>query len=642
MAIEHQPKVIIAGWSAYPRQLDFAALPCDRRRGRRAALGRHGALRRARRRGPAPEPGAARARRLLDRAQDDRRPALGLHPHQRRRDREEDQLRRVPRPAGRPAHARDRGQGDRVQARGDARVQGPPGAHPQRRAHPRRAAHRSRTSRMPASTCSPAAPTCTSCSSTCATPTIDGKQAEDLLHEIGITVNRNAVPNDPRPPMVTSGLRIGTPALATRGFGDEEFTEVADIIALALHAGRRRRGSARPRRGADRRRSRCTRASPVARYDGRAAHRRNRPSDGSSRDAHPPVKGELRHPIAALPRAASRRPRHAARRRRPRLALLRRGQAPRLRRGRHRVDPRRPAGRRRRRRTSGGDRTSSTRTRRAPATSCSCRCPTGIDEQRDAGADRPREGCRRPAPDQPRAAGARRRAARITRRCRARRPASSSCCAATTCRSPASTSTVIGRGVTVGRPLGLLLTRKGIDATVTLTHSAHGRPGGRGAPGRHRGGRRRRSAPRQAGLVKPGAAVLDVGVTRVSDAETGKAQLTGDVDPAVAEVAGWLSPNPGGVGPDDPRHAAAQRGARPPSGFCASRCIANRCICFMHDGSAGCCPRHPSLRSVYKPPARPWSTCRWISDWARAASASSPALSSIPASLAAASSIMEA
>jgi glycine hydroxymethyltransferase len=63
---------------------------------------------------------------------------------------------------------------------------------------------------------------------------LDGQQAEDRLHEIGITVNRNAVPNDPRPPMVTSGLRIGTPALATRGFGPEEFTEVADVIAAAL------------------------------------------------------------------------------------------------------------------------------------------------------------------------------------------------------------------------------------------------------------------------------------------------------------------------------------------------------------------------------------------------------------------------
>ncbi|MRH86630.1 aminotransferase class I/II-fold pyridoxal phosphate-dependent enzyme [Nocardia sp. SYP-A9097] len=63
---------------------------------------------------------------------------------------------------------------------------------------------------------------------------LDGQQGEDLLHEIGITVNRNAVPFDPRPPMVTSGLRIGTPALATRGFGDAEFTEVAEIIAAAL------------------------------------------------------------------------------------------------------------------------------------------------------------------------------------------------------------------------------------------------------------------------------------------------------------------------------------------------------------------------------------------------------------------------
>jgi glycine hydroxymethyltransferase len=63
---------------------------------------------------------------------------------------------------------------------------------------------------------------------------IDGRSAEDLLHEVGITVNRNSVPNDPRPPMVTSGVRIGTPALATRGFGAVEFTEVADIIAQTL------------------------------------------------------------------------------------------------------------------------------------------------------------------------------------------------------------------------------------------------------------------------------------------------------------------------------------------------------------------------------------------------------------------------
>jgi glycine hydroxymethyltransferase len=66
---------------------------------------------------------------------------------------------------------------------------------------------------------------------------LDGKQAEDLLHQAGITVNRNAVPWDPRPPMVTSGLRIGTPALATRGFGAPQFEEVAEIIATALKPG---------------------------------------------------------------------------------------------------------------------------------------------------------------------------------------------------------------------------------------------------------------------------------------------------------------------------------------------------------------------------------------------------------------------
>jgi len=63
---------------------------------------------------------------------------------------------------------------------------------------------------------------------------LDGQQAEDRLHDIGITVNRNAVPFDPRPPAVSSGLRVGTPALATRGLGDDDFQEVGAIIATAL------------------------------------------------------------------------------------------------------------------------------------------------------------------------------------------------------------------------------------------------------------------------------------------------------------------------------------------------------------------------------------------------------------------------
>jgi methylenetetrahydrofolate dehydrogenase (NADP+)/methenyltetrahydrofolate cyclohydrolase len=109
--------------------------------------------------------------------------------------------------------------------------------------------------------------------------------------------------------------------------------------------------------------------------------------------------------------------------------------------------------------------------------------------------------------------------------------------------------TVIGRGLTVGRPLGLLLTRKGIDATVTLTHSR--------TPDIAAEVRRADIVVAAVGVphlvtadwIKPGAAVVDVGVTRVGTTESGKAKLSGDVDPGVAEVAGWLSPNPGGVGP---------------------------------------------------------------------------------------------
>jgi glycine hydroxymethyltransferase len=66
---------------------------------------------------------------------------------------------------------------------------------------------------------------------------LDGQMAEDRLHDIGITVNRNAVPFDPRPPMVTSGLRVGAPALATRGVQVDDFHEIGKIIATALTPG---------------------------------------------------------------------------------------------------------------------------------------------------------------------------------------------------------------------------------------------------------------------------------------------------------------------------------------------------------------------------------------------------------------------
>jgi glycine hydroxymethyltransferase len=66
------------------------------------------------------------------------------------------------------------------------------------------------------------------------TPELSGRQAEDRLHDIGVTVNRNAIPFDPRPPLEASGVRIGTPALATRGLQREDFAEVGAIIATAL------------------------------------------------------------------------------------------------------------------------------------------------------------------------------------------------------------------------------------------------------------------------------------------------------------------------------------------------------------------------------------------------------------------------
>ncbi len=108
---------------------------------------------------------------------------------------------------------------------------------------------------------------------------------------------------------------------------------------------------------------------------------------------------------------------------------------------------------------------------------------------------------------------------------------------------------VIGRGLTVGRPLGLLLSRKGVDATVTLAHSRT-----TDLPGLVAQADIVVAAVGVPGLVKPdwvkrGAAVLDVGVTRVVDPATGRAKLRGDVDQGVAEIAGHLSPNPGGVGP---------------------------------------------------------------------------------------------
>lgn len=108
---------------------------------------------------------------------------------------------------------------------------------------------------------------------------------------------------------------------------------------------------------------------------------------------------------------------------------------------------------------------------------------------------------------------------------------------------------VVGRGVTVGRSIGLLLTRRGVDATVTLTHSR--------TPDLHHYLQQADIIVAAAGVphvvgpadVKTGAIVVDVGVSRQRNDDTGKDEIVGDVDPRVAERASWMSPNPGGVGP---------------------------------------------------------------------------------------------
>jgi methylenetetrahydrofolate dehydrogenase (NADP+) / methenyltetrahydrofolate cyclohydrolase len=108
---------------------------------------------------------------------------------------------------------------------------------------------------------------------------------------------------------------------------------------------------------------------------------------------------------------------------------------------------------------------------------------------------------------------------------------------------------IVGRGITVGRSIGLLLTRREVNATVTLTHTGtedlaeHTRNAdviiaAAGVQG-----------VITADIVKPGAVVVDVGVSRVTDPETGESRVVGDVDPGVLEIASWVSPNPGGVGP---------------------------------------------------------------------------------------------
>ena len=134
-----------------------------------------------------------------------------------------------PGPAGRPADARDRRQGGRARDREHRAVPGPPAPDDRQR-------HR----RLPRGCRRAAIDVLTGGTDVhlvlvdLTSTGLDGKTAEDRLEEVGITVNRNAIPFDERPPMNPSGLRIGTPALTTRGLGEDEMREIAAVIAVAL------------------------------------------------------------------------------------------------------------------------------------------------------------------------------------------------------------------------------------------------------------------------------------------------------------------------------------------------------------------------------------------------------------------------
>ena len=235
-ALETHPAMIIGGWSAYPRIEDFKAMKeiADEVGAKFWVDMAHFAGLVAA--GTAPEPGPVRRCRILHGSQDSWRSAFRFHSRQAGLC-QEAQLRGLPGSAGRSAHARHRRQGRRVQGRSLSGVQGPHAAHPRRCQDPRRTPHvrrcqeqrhqrpHRRHRRPPRH-------------GDLRNSEMDGQQGEDLLAQCGITINRNTVPFDPRPASVASGLRIGTSALATRGFGNKEYEEVADIIGTALAAGK--------------------------------------------------------------------------------------------------------------------------------------------------------------------------------------------------------------------------------------------------------------------------------------------------------------------------------------------------------------------------------------------------------------------
>ena len=261
IAREHKPKLIIAGGTAYPRIIGLrrfreiadevgAYLMVDMAHFAGLVAG-----------GAHPSPVPARACRDHDHAQDAARPARRHDPDQRRGDRQEDQLGGVPRPAGRPADARDRRQGGRLRrgaaARRSRSMPRTSSRTPRRWRKPEvaRARHRLGRHRQPSDAGRPAAE-----------ERSPARCAEVALGRAHITCNKNGIPFDPEKPIVTSGVRLGTPAGTTRGFGVAEFRQIGDMIAEVLDVLSQKgvgRGSLRRGRGARQGRSALVARFPI-------------------------------------------------------------------------------------------------------------------------------------------------------------------------------------------------------------------------------------------------------------------------------------------------------------------------------------------------------------------------------------------
>ncbi len=230
LAREHKPKLVVAGASAYPREIDFAALRADLQGGRRAVHGGHGPHRRPGRRRPARQPGAVRRLRHLDDAQDAARPARRLHPVPSRNGRRRSTRRSSPAcRAGRSCTSSPPRRSASARRCGRISRRTPPRRSPTPRRWP------TNWQRLGFRIVSGGTDNHLLLVDV-ASRGVTGKIAEEALDRAGITVNKNKIPFDQRPPLDPSGIRIGTPALTTRGMRETEMRQVAAWIGTALAA----------------------------------------------------------------------------------------------------------------------------------------------------------------------------------------------------------------------------------------------------------------------------------------------------------------------------------------------------------------------------------------------------------------------